>query len=212
MQQGINVHTKRTPSSLSISLTQDFFFFWFPCALTLLPSLPFIYVLSSISAAFLLLFYLLFSLHFLAHAEGWARGSRYTKAWHTHTQRHNSHLTGGMQRASCRRNRDARWRRASEDELPNQRKFNWRVRFWWAALLLECARVLLVATIPVRGERTATGWRSLTVSAIILPTPSGNFIFYTTLHQPRSVFFFNIKKWKTLALQALSSRFTYNTG
>lgn len=84
-QPGMNVHTKCTSSSLCISVT-PYFFLGFLRALTLLPPLPFICIsplrLHCVSSSLLSP-----SLSPLSHshAEGRARGSRYTKAPHTHT-------------------------------------------------------------------------------------------------------------------------------
>lgn len=97
----------RTPSPLSISLSSPTFFFILISARSRSVAFSPLYIYSILHLRRVSSFLLSFLLSPLSHsrAEGWARGSRYTKARHTHTHiktqlAHKSSTGGGMQRAS----------------------------------------------------------------------------------------------------------------
>lgn len=158
MQQGINVHTKRTFSSLSFSFASyfldDFCVLSLRCLFSLLhifypPSSP-CFFFSSIAT---------FSL------SCWRVGPRRLVHKGTaHTQRNNSHKAAHA--VVCREllaSRTEMYYCLSKDELPIQHEFNWRARVWWAAFLQECVRVCAGYHDP-RRMQTDSDWVEIVVS------------------------------------------------
>lgn len=226
MQPGINVHTKRTSSSLSISLVADFFFLISVRSHSVAFSLLYKNSILHLQHVSSFLLSSLLSPLSRSHAEGWARGAQYTKACtHTKTQLAQSSARGGMQRASRKSNRDILLRLKTSCRFSMnlidvcgsdglRRSRNVCVRVCWLARSQENANGLRLDGDRCQSATTSPRLASLCDSPMKRSDssliPSGNVNVYRTLHGVWCIF--NIKKWKTLALQALSSRYTHNTG